>query len=149
MSIQDNFDLSILLHFQKNYVMKKYISIGLRLIVAALLIQTLQYKFTAHPDSVYIFSKVGLEPYGRIGIGFLELVAGVMILIPRTVWLGTILTLGIIGGAIFMHLTILGIEVQNDGGSLFFLALLVFGLSLGVLGLHRKEIPVLKKYIHA
>ena len=68
--------------------MHKYIFLTLRLIVAAILIQTLRFKFTAHPDSVYIFQTVGLEPYGRIAIGVLELIAGILLLIPKTIWLG-------------------------------------------------------------
>ena len=96
--------------------MHKYIFLTLRLIVAAILIQTLRFKFTAHPDSVYIFQTVGLEPYGRIVIGVLELIAGILLLIPKTIWLGATLTIGVIGSAIFMHLTKLGIEINNDGG---------------------------------
>lgn len=125
--------------------MKKYVPLTLRILVAIILIQTLRFKFTAHPDSVYIFSKVGLEPYGRIGIGVLELLAGLLILIPRTVWAGAVLTLGIIGGAILMHLTKLGIEVNGDSGSLFFTAVITFILSGIILWIYRKDIPFLFK----
>ena len=125
--------------------MKKYIPLALRIIVALILIQTLRFKFTAHPDSVYIFSKVGLEPYGRIGIGIFELVAGVLLLIPKTVWAGAVSTLGIIGGAILMHLTKLGIEVNGDSGVLFYTAIITFILSLSILWMHRKDIPFLFK----
>ena len=115
----------------------------LRLIVAIILIQTLRFKFTAHPDSVYIFSKVGLEPYGRLLIGCLELIAGILLLIPKTVWAGAVLTIGIIGGAISMHLTQLGIEVNNDGGVLFYTALVTFIIAAIILYLYRKDIPVI------
>ncbi|WP_136481422.1 DoxX family membrane protein [Cognatitamlana onchidii] len=124
--------------------MKKFIPLVLRLIVAIILIQTLRYKFTAHPDSIYIFEKVGLEPYGRIGIGVLELVAGILLLIPKTVWAGAILTLGIIGGAIVMHLTQIGIEVKNDGGLLFFTAIFTFILSGILLYMNRLKVPFFK-----
>ncbi|MEO1452065.1 MAG: DoxX family protein [Bacteroidota bacterium] len=97
--------------------MKKYGLILLRLVVAVILVQTLFFKFTAHPDSVYIFSTIGLEPFGRIGIGVLELIASILLLVPRTVWAGSVLSLGLMGGAIMMHLTQLGIEVQGDGGT--------------------------------
>lgn len=127
--------------------MKKYIWIVIRVVIAIILIQTLRYKFTAHPDSVYIFTTVGMEPYGRIGIGIMELISGILILVPATVWLGAGLTLGIIGGAIMMHLTILGIEVQGDGGSLFYTAVLLFVLALSVLWNERKKIPILKDYL--
>lgn len=123
--------------------MKKYGVLAMRLVVAIILIQTLRFKFTAHPDSVYIFTQVGMEPFGRIGIGILELIAAVLILIPRTVWAGAGLTLGIIGGAIMMHVTILGIEVNGDGGTLFGMALVTFILSAIVLYLNRKEIPII------
>ncbi|WP_055446519.1 DoxX family membrane protein [Lacinutrix mariniflava] len=124
--------------------MKTKILLGLRIIIALILIQTLRFKFTAHPDSVYIFEQVGLEPFGRIGIGILELIAGILLLIPKTVWAGASITLGVIGGAIFMHLTKLGIDVNGDGGVLFFTALVTFILSSIVLYFYRKEIPFLK-----
>ncbi len=120
--------------------MKKILPLLLRITVAIILIQTLRFKFTAHPDSVYIFTKVGLEPYGRIGTGIVELISGILLLIPKTVWIGAILTLGIIGGAIMMHVTRLGIEINNDGGTLFITALLTFVLSAVILWLNRKEI---------
>ena len=114
----------------------------LRIAVAIILIQTLRFKFTAHPDSVYIFETVGLEPYGRIGIGTLELIAGILLLIPKTVWAGALLTLGLIGGAIVMHLTQLGIEVRGDGGVLFFTAIITFLLSVIIFYYFRKDIPI-------
>lgn len=125
--------------------MKKYIPLALRIIVAIILIQTLRFKFSAHPDSVYIFETVGLEPYGRIGIGILEAIAGILLLIPKTVWIGASLTLGIIGGAIMMHLTQLGIEVKNDGGVLFGTAIVTFILSAIILYLYKKDIPFINK----
>lgn len=115
----------------------------LRIAVAVILIQTLRFKFTAHPDSVYIFETVGLEPYGRIGIGILELIAGILLLIPKTVWIGSLLTLSLIGGAILMHLTQLGINVNNDGGLLFYTAVITFLLSIVILYYYRKDIPVI------
>ncbi|WP_341214811.1 DoxX family protein [uncultured Wocania sp.] len=125
--------------------MKKYIPLALRIIVAIILIQTLRFKFTANPISVYIFKTVGLEPLGRIAIGILELIAGILILIPKTVWIGAILTIGIIGGAIMMHLTKLGIEVNNDGGILFFTAIITFILASIILYLYQKDIPIVNK----
>lgn len=124
--------------------MKKHIHLALRIIVAAILIQTLRFKFTAHPDSVYIFETVGLEPIARIGIGVLELIAGILLIIPKTVWTGATLTLGLIGGAIMMHLTQLGIEVKGDGGALFTTAVVTFALAAIILFIYRKDIPFLK-----
>ncbi|WP_298238889.1 DoxX family membrane protein [uncultured Algibacter sp.] len=124
--------------------MKKNILLALRILVALILIQTLRFKFTAHPDSVYIFEKVGLEPFGRIAIGILELIAGILLLIPKTVWTGALLTLGIIGGAIMMHLTMLGIEINGDGGLLFSTAVFTFILAAIILYQFKKDIPFLK-----
>jgi len=123
--------------------MKKHIPLIIRLVVAIILLQTLYYKFSAHPDSVYIFEKAGLGAPGRIGSGIAELIAAILILIPRTIWLGALLSLGIISGAIMTHLTKLGIEVNGDGGTLFFMAIIVFIFSAITLWLHRKEIPII------
>lgn len=128
--------------------MKKYFPLALRVIVTVILIQTLRFKFTAHEDSVYIFESVGLEPNGRIIIGVLELIAGTLLLIPKTVWFGASLTIGIIGGAIMMHLTQLGIEVKEDGGLLFYTAVLTFSLSLIILYLYKKDIPIIGKKLN-
>lgn len=128
--------------------MKKHFPFVLRIIIAIILFQTLRFKFTAHPDSIYIFETVGLEPIGRIVIGVLELIAGILLLIPKTIWAGALLTLGLIGGAILMHLTLLGIEVNNDGGILFITAVITFILSVIVLYLYRKEIPIIGKKLN-
>src|SRR5664279_4553052 len=111
----------------------------LRITAAIILLQTLFFKFTAAPESVYTFTKVGAEPWGRIGSGVVELIAAILLLTPRFTWLGSLLALGVMAGAILSHLTILGIEVQGDKGLLFALALAVF-LASGVnLILHRSE----------
>lgn len=123
--------------------MKDVILLALRCVVALILVQTLYFKFSGHPESVYIFSTVGMEPYGRIGIGIMELIAAILILIPSTIWLGAGLSLGLLGGAIFMHLTILGIIVQEDKGILFTTAVITFLLSLIVLWFYRKDIPII------
>ena len=129
--------------------MNKYVLRFFRILISIIILQTLRFKFTAHPDSVYIFSKVGLEPFGRIFIGILELVAAILILIPKTIWLGSLLTFGIISGAVLMHLTILGIQINNDGGLLFFMALIVLILSGIIIWNERKNIPFFKKlFLH-
>lgn len=127
---------------------KSLIIWGIRLLTAIILLQTLYFKFTAQPESVYIFSTLGLEPYGRIGSGIVELIAGVLILIPRYTWLGALLALAVISGAIFSHLfTKLGIEVMGDGGQLFVYALIVFFGSTILIFHHRKQVPFLNKII--
>jgi putative oxidoreductase len=116
---------------------------ALQLIVAGILLQTLFFKFTGAAESVYIFSTLGAEPWGRLGSGVVELIAALLLLYPATITVGAILALGVIAGAIVSHLTVLGIEVQGDGGLLFFLALAVFVSSAAILFLRRGEIPLL------
>ena len=121
--------------------MNKKLLFFFRIVIAVILLQTLRYKFLAHPDSVYIFTTLGLGPYGRIGIGVMELIASVLLFPKRTVWLGALLSVGLMAGALFSHLTQLGIEVKNDGGTLFFMALVTWILGLIVLWDERKNIP--------
>jgi uncharacterized membrane protein YphA (DoxX/SURF4 family) len=115
----------------------------LQLIIAGILFQTLFFKFTAAEESVYIFSQLGMEPWGRIGSGVIELIAVILLLYPRTVPLGAILAAGVISGAIFSHLTKLGIVVRNDGGLLFALAMVVLVGSVAILAIRRGQIPVI------
>lgn len=113
---------------------------ALRIIAAAILLQTLYFKFTGAPESVYIFTTLGIEPWGRIGSGVAELIASILLLIPRTTWLGAGLALGTMLGAIGSHLTKLGIEVQGDGGQLFILAVVVTVCAAGLLWLEREAV---------
>ena len=117
----------------------------LQLVAAVVLFQTLFFKFTGAKESVYIFSTLGLEPWGRIGSGVVELIASILLVIPATVAVGALLSLGVISGAIFSHLTKLGIALPavNDRGELFALAVVVFVCSAAVLILHRREIPLI------
>jgi putative oxidoreductase len=119
-----------------------------RIIVAIILFQTLFFKFTGAEESKYIFTTLmgENEAIGRIGSGVVELIAVVLLLIPSTAWLGAILALGTITGAIFSHLTKLGIVVKDDGGTLFVLACIVFVLSGLAIWIHRKEVPVLGSF---
>lgn len=122
------------------------ISWAARIIVAIILLQTLFFKFTGAEESKYIFSTLmgpEYEAIGRIGSGAVELVAAILLLIPSKAWLGAVIALGTISGAIFSHLTMLGIEVKGDGGLLFGLAVTVFILSAAVVLIHRKEVPIL------
>lgn len=112
----------------------------LRFAAALILLQTLAFKFTAHPDSVALFTTLGLEPYGRIGIGIMELIAGALLIYTRFAWLGAILGIGLMAGAIFSHLTVLGIEFNGDGGSLFALAAITFVCCAGVLYLQKEQL---------
>jgi hypothetical protein len=116
----------------------------LQIIAALILLQTLFFKFTGAKESVYIFSKIGMEPWGRIGSGVAELAVAALLLIPRTVPYGAVGAVGIMAGAIIAHLTILGISVEGDGGFLFALALIVFTAGVALIVIHRRELPLLK-----
>lgn len=124
---------------------KKLFLTLLRFVAAIILIQTLYFKFSGHPESVYIFSTLGMEPIGRIGIGILELIAAVLLLLPRLAWAGAVLGIGLMSGAIFFHLTILGIQVQGDGGLLFALALTVMLCNVGTLYFNYPVLISIKK----
>lgn len=118
-----------------------------RLLAAVILFQTLFFKFTGADESVYIFSVIGMEPWGRIGVGVLELIASVLLIINVTTLVGAGLAFVLMLGAIAMHLTILGIEVQDDGGYLFILALLVSACSAFVLWTERGKLSQFLKRI--
>lgn len=114
---------------------------------AIILIQTLYFKFTAHPDSVHIFTEIGGEPYLRIGSGVVELIIALLLLFRKTSHWGAFLGLGVMVGAIGQHLLVLGIVVNNDGGTLFTLAITTFICCLVVLYLKRAEITKLIKKV--
>lgn len=121
-----------------------------RITAAVILLQTLFFKFTAAEESVYIFSKVHMEPWGRIGVGVLEAIAGMLLLIPRTSVFGAVLAIGLMTGAIFMHIFILGIEVMGDGGQLFIYACIVLFTSLYIVWTGKSQLlqlfPNRRKY---
>lgn len=127
---------------------KNVVSKVLRVVIAIIYVQTLYFKFSGHPDSVYIFSKLGLEPFGRIGIGVFELITAILLILPATYIYGIVLSLGVISGAIASHLGPLGIEVLGDGGKVFYLAVIVWMASFILVLLHREEIKTLMlKYL--
>jgi hypothetical protein len=116
---------------------------AVRVVAAVILLQTLFFKFTGAPESVYIFTTLGVEPWGRIGSGVLELVASGLLLWTGTAGAGGVLAMGLMAGAIASHLTTLGIEVQGDGGLLFALAWMVFLCGAATAWLHRDGLRVL------
>ncbi len=113
---------------------------SLRIIPAAILLQTLYFKFTGAEESVYIFTTIGMEPWGRIGSGVFELIASILILLPRTTVFGALLGAGLMCGAIFFHLTKLGIEIKEDGGLLFIYAIIVMACCLLLILFYRKTL---------
>jgi hypothetical protein len=119
----------------------------LQLLVAGILLQTLFFKFTGAEESVYIFSTLGVEPWGRVGSGIVELVAAVLLLVPAAAPLGAGLTMALMLGAVASHLTILGIEVKGDGGLLFALAVTALIGSAIVLFVRRGQIPIVSRYL--
>ena len=125
----------------------------MQLVVAGILLQTLFFKFTGAEESVYIFSTLGrfvgvagVEPWGRIGSGVIELIASLLLMVPATVSIGALVSMGVMAGAIVSHLVVLGIEVKGDGGLLFGLALAAFAGSVLVLVLRRSQLPVVGRF---
>lgn len=117
-----------------------------KLIAVIILLQTLYFKFTGAEESVYIFTTLGAEPFGRIGSGIVEFIASVLILIPRTTLIGALIGLGTMFGAIASHLFILGIEVENDGGTLFVLAVITLICCTLLVLQHKNKIPDLLRF---
>ncbi len=105
---------------------KIIISWLLRVAAAVILLQTLYFKFTGHPESVELFTKLGVEPWGRVGTGIIELITGILLLIPSTAFIGAALGIGLMSGAVLSHIAVIGIESKGDGGQLFILAIIVF-----------------------
>ena len=123
----------------KNHKLE-YISWAAQIIAAIILAQTLFFKFTAAPESVALFTKLGVEPFGRIGAGIMELITVILLLTPRKAWIGAIFGIMTMGGAIMAHLTVIGIESNGDGGELFFLALLTLTCCFTVAYIRKSDI---------
>ncbi|PJZ86396.1 DoxX family protein [Leptospira harrisiae] len=130
----------------KFYGYGKILFHSFRLLSAIIITQTLYFKFSGAEESKYIFSVLGMEPWGRYGLAILESFCVLFLLIPRFVWFGAFMGFNLMLGAILSHFVFLGINVQNDGGLLFFLALLVFSFSTYLLYVERKKIPYIKDY---
>jgi uncharacterized membrane protein YphA (DoxX/SURF4 family) len=111
----------------------------LRLIAAIILLQTLYYKFTAQPESVRLFTEIGMEPYGRIGSGVMELIAAILLLIPRFTGYGAILGLMMMTGALYFHLTKLGIFFGGDA-LLFTYAVITFICCAILILIYRRQL---------
>ena len=118
---------------------------ALRIVAAVILLQTLFFKFTGAPESMYIFERLGVEPMGRYGSGVMELFASILLLIPKYTWAGALLGVGIMAGAIASHLFVLGIEVQGDGGLLFGLGVVVFVCCAILVWINKTKIPFLNR----
>jgi putative oxidoreductase len=138
-----------LLRKTSNVMEKVWLSLywSARIISVIILTQTLFFKFSGAAESVYIFTTVGMEPWGRISVGILELIAAVLLLFNKGAWLGSGLALGLMVGAIGMHLTKLGISVQGDGGYLFFLAVVVAACSAFVLLRNKNKVESAVRFL--
>ena len=126
---------------------KNIVPLLLRVVAAVILLQTLYFKFTGQPESVELFTKLGVEPWGRIGTGVMELIASILLLLPATVFIGATLGVGLMIGAITSHILVLGIESQGDGGALFSLAVIVLILCITIQYLYKQQaLQLYKKY---
>lgn len=126
--------------------MKKYLPLVFKIIIAVILLQTLFFKFTGAQESVDLFTKIAgeKETFMRLGTGLFELIASILLFIPKKTWLGAGLTIGLMSGAIISHITILGIEHNGDNGALFTSAVITFLFGSILLYLNRKDIPFLR-----
>ena len=111
----------------------------LRLLPAVIMLQTLYFKFTAQPESVQLFTILGMEPWGRIGTGVMELIAAALILYPKTTVYGAGLGVGLMSGAIFFHLTKLGTDFGGDY-TLFTYAIISFACCAILLLMFRRQL---------
>jgi uncharacterized membrane protein YphA (DoxX/SURF4 family) len=127
--------------------LKSILSWTLRITAAIILLQTLYFKFTGQPESVELFTKLGVEPWGRIGTGVIELITSILLLLPATFIFGAIMAIGLMVGAIFSHLLVIGIVSNGDGGVLFMLAFVVLICSTAVLLLNKTQVLNLKNEI--
>lgn len=125
--------------------MKKYFPLILKLTAAIIMLQTLFFKFSGAQQSIDLFTEIAGEnqAYMRIGTGVIELIASILLFIPSRTWLGALMALGTMTGAILSHITILGIVHNDDGGALFIGAVVTFLASLILLIQNRKDIPFL------
>jgi putative oxidoreductase len=120
---------------------ERRVSLGARILTASILLETLWFKFTGHPESMWIFRQMNMESWGRYGQGVWELTASVLLFVPRFRWVGALLALGAMGSAIASHLTVLGIAIQGDHGLLFGMACTAFLGALATLWIHQQSIP--------
>jgi len=126
--------------------MKKYFPIVLKLIAVVIMLQTLFFKFSGAQQSIDLFTTIAgeNEAYLRVGTGVLELIASFLLFVPKKTWLGALLTIGLMGGALLSHFSILGIAHNNDGGRLFTGAAITFLAGVILLILYKKEIPFMR-----
>ncbi len=123
------------------------IAVLLRITAAAILLQTLYFKFTGAEESVYIFTTLGAEPWGRIASGLMELATAILLLVPSTAALGGVFAMGVMSGAILSHVAVLGIAVKGDGGLLFALAVVVWLAAAGTAWIHRAQLPLISRVL--
>lgn len=121
--------------------MGKHLIWVLRFIPAVIMLQTLYFKFTAHPQSVKLFTILGMEPWGRIGTGVFELIASILLLVNSTTLIGAIMGTGLMCGALFFHLTNSNIGINFDGDPILFIyALITLVCCLSLIIVKRNQI---------
>ncbi len=121
------------------------LSWGGQLVAAGIIGSTTFFKLSGAQESIDLFTELGVEPWGRIGLGIVEVIASILLIVPRTAAFGGLMALGLMTGAIFSHLTILGIVFNDDGGSLFKMAVAAFVASTLVTWIRRRELPLIAR----
>lgn len=118
-----------------------------QIIAVVIMGQSLFYKFTAHEESVAIFTDINMEPYGRILIGVLEVFACLLLLKRSSAHYGALLGFGIMGGAVIGHFTQIGFEGAR--GQLGAMAFLVMICCAVILFIRRMELPFVGSALRA
>ena len=114
-----------------------------QVIAAAVMVAAGFIKLQGGPVDIFIFEKLGMEPFGRYLITVLEFTAGILLVWPSFSVLGALLSVGTMIGASIAHATVLGFSVQGDGGMHVGLLVLVFVTSGVVLWARRRSLPVI------
>lgn len=121
----------------------RIISWILQIVVAVLLAQASVFKLISDPDTVSLFTKLGMEPHGRIMTGIFELLACILLLIPVSSIYGALLAAGLMSGALLGHITKLGFT--GPEGELGIMAILILLASLVILFLRRAQLPFIAR----
>ena len=125
------------------------------LFIAGILLWYEQYKLTANPGSVELFTTLATwlwipnyEAPFRLTVATMEIIASVLVVIPATRLYGAGFALGLMSGAIFFHVASpLGIDPYNDGGKLFKEACAVWACSAFILFAYRVEAGALVRRV--
>lgn len=81
------------------------------------------------------------EAHARIFTGVMELITAILLLVPAIAWLGSVLGIGLMIGALLSHVFFIGISINSDGGQLMFMAVVVLICCCKILYDERASLP--------